>query len=56
MAKLLTPKEAADVLRLTEEQVKRYIALGTLPVVRIGKVARIEAEALERFIKEQVKQ
>ncbi len=56
MSKLLTEAEAAEVLRLKESQIKRYIALGTLPVVRIGKVARIDAEALEKFIKEQAKQ
>lgn len=53
MAKLLTPEEAAEVLRLSEDQLRRYVSLGTLPAVRIGKLIRIDEAELEKFIKEQ---
>ena len=50
---LLTPPEAADVLRLTPSQVSRLARLGTILVVRLpGDELRFDAADLARFVVE----
>lgn len=51
MDKLLTLKEVAKYLRVSERSVLRYIASGRLKATKIG-YWRISKEALEDFIKE----
>jgi excisionase family DNA binding protein len=49
--RLLTVQEAAEILSLSVVQVRRYIADGSLPVIRFGRRAiRIKPSDLERFI------
>lgn len=47
---LLTVKETADLLRVAPITVRRHIASGRLPALRIGRAIRIEREAVERVI------
>lgn len=50
---LLTLRETADVLRLSERQVRRLIALGKLPAVRLGDPGasiRVDLAELERWL------
>ena len=53
---LLTIPEAAELLRLSVVQVRRYVADGSLLSVRFGRRAiRIKPADLERFIEERTK-
>jgi excisionase family DNA binding protein len=47
---LLTVPEAAALLRVSPITIRRYIADGQLPAVRVGKGVRIEREALDQFL------
>lgn len=46
---LYTPKEVADLLRVSERTVRRWIAAGKLPARRFGRQLRIPKEALDTF-------
>ena len=48
---LLTAQETAKSLRLPVTAVRRYIATGQLPAVRIGRRMRVREESLERLLK-----
>ena len=47
---LLTLTEAADYLGCSRATVKRWIAAGTLPTFRVGRVVRVRELDLERFV------
>lgn len=49
-APVLTVQEVAQALRLSEWTVRRYIAAGRLPAVRIGGQWRIGRNALDVLI------
>jgi excisionase family DNA binding protein len=51
MDKLLTIKEVAKILRVSERSVNRYIEAGRLRASRIGQW-RIKESDLEKFLKE----
>jgi excisionase family DNA binding protein len=44
--RMVSPAEAAEMLGVAERTVRRWIAAGRLPVVRVGRTVRIEAAAL----------
>lgn len=44
---LLTVQEAAAILKVHPETVRRHIASGRLPAVRVGRCVRVPQEALE---------
>ena len=46
---LLTVDEAAKMLRISSVSVRRYVAAGRLPAVRVGRSVRINRMAIERF-------
>ena len=46
MEKLYTTKEVAEMLKLNERTIKRYIKEGTLKAVRIGSAVRITEQAV----------
>jgi excisionase family DNA binding protein len=48
---LLTVQETARILRVTPITVRRYIAQGRLPAVRVGGGVRISKEAVEQLPK-----
>lgn len=44
---LLTVREAAAMLRVSQVTLRRYVASGKLPAVRVGRNVRIERTAAE---------
>lgn len=48
--KVLTTRQAANVLQCSPRTVERLTAAGTLPVVHIGRSARIPVEALDAYL------
>jgi excisionase family DNA binding protein len=51
MERLLTPKEAADLLAVTSKTVKEWLRRGELTGVRVRKLWRIRENDLREFIK-----
>jgi len=47
---LLTIRETAQVLKVNPITVRRYIAGGRLPAVKVGKGVRVRREAVERLL------
>ncbi len=47
---LLTVEETATLLKVNPETVRRHIAVGRLPAVRVGRHIRIRREELEQFM------
>jgi excisionase family DNA binding protein len=47
---LLTPEEAAGVLRVSPMTVRRLIRQGRLPAARVGGQYRLSSDALERVL------
>jgi excisionase family DNA binding protein len=50
MPLLLTYAEVADQLRVSEPMVKRLVRDGRLPVVHVGRCARVRPEDAEAFV------
>ncbi len=48
---LLTVDETARLLKVTQITVRRFIAEGRLPAVRVGRAVRVRREALDQLIK-----
>ena len=48
---LLTVKETAQMLRVTPITVRRYIAAGRLPAVRVGRGVRVDQQAVGAFVR-----
>lgn len=46
---LLTVTETAQLLRVSQMTVRRFIADGRLPAVRVGKGVRVRREAIDRL-------
>ena len=51
--RLYTVQEVANLLGVHAETVRRLIHSGGLPAVRVGRVLRVEEEALERYLARQ---
>ncbi|MDI9608469.1 MAG: helix-turn-helix domain-containing protein [Atribacterota bacterium] len=49
---LLTPKEVAEKLRVSEQTVLRWLRKGKLKGVKVGKLWRVREEDLRELIKE----
>lgn len=47
---LLTVKETAEMLRISPGTVRRHVASGKLPAVRIGRSIRIERDAVFHIV------
>lgn len=47
----LTPEEIAGKLRVDITTVRRWLAAGELPSIRVGRQYRIEQSAYEAFLK-----
>lgn len=47
---LLTVKETASLLKVAPVTVRRYIAGGRLPVVRIGGIVRVEMQSVQDLL------
>jgi excisionase family DNA binding protein len=50
MDKLLTTKDAAGILRIEEETVRRWLRRGKLRGLKIGTDWRLTQRALEEFV------
>ena len=48
--KLLTPKQVAERLQVTERTVYGWLRRGTLPALKLGRLWRIRSEDLEAFL------
>ena len=48
---VMTPSEAAEILKVSEEDVKAAIADGSLKAKKLGNAYRISKESLEAFLK-----
>ena len=48
--RLLTAAQAANYMGLAEGTVRRMMAAGTLPVVKIGKAARVDRVKLDELL------
>lgn len=51
LAPLLTIPEVADLLRLSERQVRRMVATGDLPVLRFGRSVRVSRDVVELMMR-----
>ena len=49
---LLTPKEAADFLRVSLQSVYQRVSRGQLKCIHMGRLVRFKRSALEEFISE----
>ena len=50
---LLTPKEVAEKLKVSEQTVLRWLRNGKLKGVKVGKLWRVKEEDLRELIKEE---
>lgn len=50
---LLRPEEAARALGIGRSKLFELLAIGDLPVVRIGRATRVPASALRRWVEER---
>jgi excisionase family DNA binding protein len=48
---VMTPSEAAAILKVSEEDVKAAITDGSLKAKKLGNAYRISKEALDQFLK-----
>ena len=49
---ILTVREVAEYLRMSEAKVYRLVKAGSLPVVRIGKAWRFRKDLLDNWLSE----
>ena len=54
MNEILTVKEVADFLRTTTQQVRRMIANGEIPAVKVGREWRVPLDGLKAFFEENM--
>jgi len=55
VSRLLKPEEVAQRLSVSPKMVRTWLREGKLPGVRLGRLWRIDAEALEHFLKSQMR-
>jgi excisionase family DNA binding protein len=48
--RLLFIPEAADILRISEKTLRRWITNGEIAIVRNGRIIRIEPSAIRMFV------
>jgi excisionase family DNA binding protein len=48
--RLLTVDDVAEVLRLSSRTIRRMIASGQLPVIRVGRAVRVHPSALIKLM------
>ena len=54
MSEILTVKETAAQLKTTRQQIRKMIANGELPAVKVGREWRIPLESIRLFLKENL--
>jgi len=53
--KTYTLQEIAEILKISEITIYRYIKKGKIKAIKIGKKWRIKSEELERILKDGIK-
>ncbi|MDC7229690.1 MAG: helix-turn-helix domain-containing protein [Sphaerochaetaceae bacterium] len=53
---LLTPKQTAEYLQLSEIQVRRLLAANKIPHFKIGRVNRVNQEELDAWLMKRARQ
>ena len=48
MGKLLSVKEAAELLSCSEAAIRKWLYQGQLPYVKVGRLTRLRSEDIER--------
>jgi excisionase family DNA binding protein len=51
--KVLTVKEAADLLKVKPQWVYRMVRGGGIPFIRLGRQIRIDEDSLEKWLEER---
>jgi excisionase family DNA binding protein len=51
--RLVTVAEAGELLRLSERQIRRMIADGRIPVVRLGRAVRIRPGVVAKLMEDK---
>ncbi len=51
--RLLTPTEVAEVLKVTERTVYGWLRQGQLPGRKFGRLWRVPADALDRYVRDE---
>ena len=54
MKKLLTIREASEILNCSEKTTRRIITAGTLKAAKIRGCLRVDAKSLETYIRQQI--
>ncbi len=54
MMSVLTVKEAAGLLKTTQQQIRKMIHSGVIPALRVGREWRIPQDYIESFIEENL--
>lgn len=55
MTRLLKPEEVADRLAISPKMVRAWLREGKLPGIRLGRLWRVDPEALERFLRGELR-
>jgi len=55
MNRLLKPEDVADRLAISPKMVRAWLREGKLPGIRLGRLWRVDPDALERFIRGELK-
>jgi len=53
---MLTPREVASELKVSEKTVMKWLRKGTLKGTKLGKLWRIKEEELQKFIEQGMKE
>jgi excisionase family DNA binding protein len=56
VTKLITAKEVAEIPCHTTKTVYNHVASNSIPHVRIGRLIRCEPKAIERWIRESMRE
>ncbi len=52
---ILTVKELSDLLKISDQSIKRAITSGKLEALKVGKVWRIEKNSVIKWVKGDIK-
>ena len=55
MDEYITTKEIGKIFKVQEITIRRWITIGWLPAIKIGKMYRIQKQDLEKFIEKRKK-
>ena len=53
MEKYITAKEVADMVKLSEQTIRRYVMLGQIPFYKIVRAVRFKPCEIEKWVEER---